>query len=320
MSVRGPSRNPARKFDPAEQFRSEIEERTALGETCEQIAAALRAQGADITNKTVSRRRVEWGLRKRPFSKLMGKKAAKPRPKKAYTKNANASERKAEIEARTERGETAEQIAAALIAQGYELKAGAGSILRLQTFWGLIPHDEARSRGRRKRDSTGAGVKKINAPKVSKRETEREANKQQQTLTLHYPTNCSFGPKKRVNGPAIGSNEDADMDSDSDDGSFAAIASDTQMLPMQPAQQSVNVAAEMMSVEFLVDLATSTLGAATNLKDMLLAHQAERSMPGAPSGSPPTLEDLSNARKKVREAAAVMHDLAVEPSAEGAAN
>ena len=49
---------PTHKFDPAEQFRTEIEERTALGETCEQIATALRAQGISITSKTVSRRHV----------------------------------------------------------------------------------------------------------------------------------------------------------------------------------------------------------------------------------------------------------------------
>lgn len=57
MAPRNSSRvPPAHAFDPAEQYRAEIEERTELGETCEQIAQALRAQGVSITNKTVSRR------------------------------------------------------------------------------------------------------------------------------------------------------------------------------------------------------------------------------------------------------------------------
>ena len=61
----------------------------------------------------------------------------------------------------------------------------------------------------------------------------------------------------------------------------------------------------------LVDLASSTLEAATNLKEMLKAYQAGR--PVAGSLFAPTLEDLSTARKKVREAAIVMYDMADEP-------
>ena len=308
----------AHKFDPAEQYRTEILERTEQGETCEQIAAALRAKGVDITNKTISRRRVEWGVRKRPFSKLLGTRTQKPRPKKPFTKNAGSSKRKAEIKARTHHGETPEQIAEALIAQGYELKKGAGTVLRLQTFWGLIPHDEARARGRRKGGSAegSAGAK---AEKVSKREMEREANKLQQTQTLHYPTDCSFGPKKRVNGAAVDDNESVNMEMDFESQPLPILAP-AGPLPVQQSQPSMSVAAEIMSVEFLVDLANSTLSAATNLKDMLLAYQEQRPASNSLSASPPTLEDLTTARRKVREAAAVMHDLAVEPSIQTAAN
>jgi hypothetical protein len=68
-----------------------------------------------------------------------------------------------------------------------------------------------------------------------------------------------------------------------------------------------------MSVEILIDLATSTLSAAHNLKDMLLAHQGQRPLQRLNAGLTPTLDDLTNARKKVREAAGLMLDLAADP-------
>lgn len=355
-STGGPKQPPQHKFDPANHHRSEIEARTAAGETCEQIASALRAQGVDITNKTISRRRVEWGLRKRPFSKLLGKKAKVARPKKASgTKTADTSARKAEIEARTARGESAEEIAAALEAGGVVLKKGASTILRLQTQWGLIEPDPDRARGRKRKPEVDADGNEV--PKVRKkdlprilREQEREANKVQQGQagTLHYPSNCNFGPKKRGRGVgALGDGEgvngvDEDggvMLNDGGDDGFGGFENGNaqhqqpqqhppldphlmnQLQPQHPypiqthnqTQQTVSVAAEIMSVEFLVDLATSTLGAANNLKDMLLAYQARTPVVGGTTGLPPSLEDLTTARRKVREAAAVMHDLAVEP-------
>lgn len=47
------------------QHRQEIEQLTAAGESCENIAALLRSKGIDISSKTVSRYRVNWGLRQR---------------------------------------------------------------------------------------------------------------------------------------------------------------------------------------------------------------------------------------------------------------
>ena len=318
-----PPRNVPNKFDPSQLFRSEIEERTAQGESCEQIASALRAKGVDITNKTISRRRVEWGFRKRPFSKRLGMKATKTRPKQPHTKNARSSARKAEIEARTRRGETAEQIAAALEAQGHEFKNGESTVLRLQTTWGLIPPDEDRARGRKRKARAERAKRNPASPKLSKREQEREANKKQQNSNLHYPTNCSFGPKKRVNGTTVDSNHDVDIDSH-DQPRQLLPSFEEYSIPAQNTSQtthpSVSVAAEIMSVEFLVDLATSTLGAATNLKDMLLAYQARQPASNSLTGIPPTLEELSTARRKVREAAAVMHDLAVDPVADAGPN
>jgi arginine repressor len=313
MAPRQVSKISSQKFDPSEQFRTEIEERTANGETCEQIASALRAKGIDITNKTISRRRVEWGLRRRPPHKYAGMKHPKPRPKKGSTASALKSERKAEIEARTQRGETAEQIADALIAQGFQLSKGASTVMRLQTFWGLIPYDKDRARGRVAKKAKEAKEKE----KVSQREREKEANRVQREGNMHYPADCSFGPKKRANG--IDVDDELEPDTDFTERLPPPPWPEDPMLQTtdvdRPTQDGVSVAAEIMSVDFLVDLANSTLAAATNLKSMLLAFQSGIPVPNSGSMSPPSLEDLSTARRKVREAAAVMHDLAAEPSA-----
>ena len=66
----------------------------------------------------------------------------------------------------------------------------------------------------------------------------------------------------------------------------------------RPSQDGVSVAAEIMSVDFLVDLANSTLVAANNLKDMLLAYQAGMPVANPMAMAPPTLEDLTTAREK----------------------
>ena len=150
---------------------------------------------------------------------------------------------------------------------------------------------------------------------------EREANKQQQTQTMHYPTNCSFGPQKRANGTDVDQDDDSGLDPDLESAPLPFM--DDYSAPAASQQQqhqtaSKDVSAEIMSVDFLVDLANSTLGAANNLKDMLLAYQAQMPIPNSSSSRPPTLEDLATARKKVREAAAVMHDLAADPGTSSA--
>lgn len=307
----------ANKFDPSDQYRTEIVERTENGESCEKIASSLRARGVNITNKTISRRRVEWGLRQRPPHKYAGMKHPKPRPKRGNAAYRMQNERKAEIEARTKRGESAEQIAEALISQGAKLNRGASSILRLQTYWGFIPPDKARARGR----DAAKKKEKREAEKTSKREREKEANLAQQRGNMHYPSDCSFGPKKRANGLVNGGNGgeggDVDLNVDPELLGNEDLQNLAQVNGAASSHDGVSIAAEIMSVDFLVDLANSTLGTAHNLKEMLLAYQSGVPVQNSASRSPPTLEDLSSARKKVREAAAVMHDLAVEPGSGG---
>lgn len=57
--------NGKRRRTKADEFRLEVEERTRNGESCEQISAALNARGVQVTDKTISRWRITWGLRKR---------------------------------------------------------------------------------------------------------------------------------------------------------------------------------------------------------------------------------------------------------------
>jgi hypothetical protein len=74
-------------------------------------------------------------------------------------------------------------------------------------------------------------------------------------------------------------------------------------------------AAELMSAEFLVDLATSTLIAAKHVREMYAARQIRAPMPGSTSNEPPTDQDIATAKQKVREAAGVMFDLALPTAA-----
>lgn len=82
----------------------------------------------------------------------------------------------------------------------------------------------------------------------------------------------------------------------------------------QPAlassSSSVNIAAQLMSAELLVDLATSTLAAASRVKELYVAQQMQRPARGSPNTTPPTDDDITIAKQKVREAAGVMYDLA----------
>lgn len=57
-----------------EPHRADIERRTTEGESCEAIASALRANGVDVSAKTISRYRVGWGIRQRREPATKGRK------------------------------------------------------------------------------------------------------------------------------------------------------------------------------------------------------------------------------------------------------
>jgi hypothetical protein len=204
-----------------------------------------------------------------------------------------------------------------LTAQGWKLDRDASTVLRLQTLGGLIEPDPDRARGRKKSSSSSGRVEKVKAPKapkVSKRALEREANREQQNSTMHYPSNYSFGPQKRSRDAQFDDSMDVTADSPIESGlGFGNVSMTLPVSHQDDSRAPHDVAAEVMSVEILIDLATSTLSAAHNFKKMLLAYQGQRSLQDLSSGSPPTLGNLTNARKKVREAAGLMLDLAVEP-------
>ncbi|KAF2771128.1 hypothetical protein EJ03DRAFT_325924 [Teratosphaeria nubilosa] len=191
----------------AEEFREEIEERTRLGETCAQIADAFKARGVQISDKTISKRRLQWGLRQRAVRSLAGQPLKTPRKNsRPHADERGRETRKVLIEELTLEGKNAEEIAEVMIAQGYTLKKGKSSICRLQTRWGLIPYDPARARGRYPYNGKPAPKprkqKDPNAPKEPRRSS-KKANKSATNAAtasqpvVHYPGDCSFGPPKR---------------------------------------------------------------------------------------------------------------------------
>lgn len=154
-----------------------------------------------------------------------------------------------------------------------------------------------------------------------------------------YPSNCANGPQRRAIAIApnvdhrdggtrhIDPNFDSDpeplphmMDNDlnshpnPESEAHISSASNSQPNPAPEAQShqagNVDVAAQLMSAELLVDLATSTLAAANRLKELYLAQHMQRSARGSLTSLPPTGDEIANAKVKVREAAGVMYDLA----------
>ncbi|KAH8667069.1 hypothetical protein BX600DRAFT_436436 [Xylariales sp. PMI_506] len=131
----------------AEDFRSEVEERTRNGESCEQIADALIAQGAQVTAKSIGRWRIQWGFRKRAMRKQT--KVARPKEQVPFTKKKlRQSQHKADITELSEQGLPPEEVAREMSARGMVLKKGASTIVRLQTAWGLRGSEDTRLRNR----------------------------------------------------------------------------------------------------------------------------------------------------------------------------
>lgn len=297
------------KIDPVSLSREEIEQRTAAGESDKQIAEALSARGIDISARSISRRAIEWGLRSPQSDRVKVSKAPNGecyKPGRGTTKAAGAFNRKAEIETRTRKGESAEQIASALVSQGYVFERGASTVLKLQSQWGLVPPKMERKHRGMPKERTASDVK------VLKRNRPNESNKRQQNQLMHYPTNCSFGPKKRAS--TVVTNGDDASNSDLQNDAMGDVVDVHDQNGHNAAV--VDLDAEIMAVELLVDLANSTFTAAVDFKDLLLTCRAQRQ--DADLADMPALmaDKLAAARKRVREAAAVMQDLASDPLVE----
>ncbi|KAH8201399.1 hypothetical protein TruAng_004399 [Truncatella angustata] len=131
----------------AEDFRAEVEERTRNGESCEQIADALIAQGAQVTSKSVSRWRILWGFRKRAVRKQS--KPPKAKEERMNKKQIWQSKYKADITRMTQQGLEAEEIARIMTIRGMQLKKGSSTITRLQTVWKLRGTEESRIKNKR---------------------------------------------------------------------------------------------------------------------------------------------------------------------------
>lgn len=176
----------------------------------------------------------------------------------------------------------------------------------LTGYRGLIPYDNARARGRYSDKENAKRAERESVPKTRKpRQSKVIAAPANPAEVQHYPSSCAFGPDKRT-APMLenpfNQNPPFDAQPDSaplpDDENYTARSP----YPMERAGPSVNGAAELMSAEMLVDLATSTLAAANRVKELYVAQQAQRTLPGMTTV--PTGDDIAMAKQKVREAAA----------------
>ncbi|EMC94558.1 hypothetical protein BAUCODRAFT_551835 [Baudoinia panamericana UAMH 10762] len=205
------SEQPVQHADKTARYREEIEARTLAGESCKQISDALLARGIVLSDKTISRRRIEWGFRQRAENKMKGRSA--PRPGKSHSARwRERSERTKQILMQlTAEGKPAEQIAEHCESQGIVFKAGVRTVWRLQAHYGLIPYDEDRAKAR------GAYRKQaVNHPKPlrQKKSMANVLENGQRSETLHYPSNCSFGPKRGVTGRQPSAQSNLDMSDD----------------------------------------------------------------------------------------------------------
>lgn len=225
--------------------------------------------------------------------------------------------RKKEIEDRTRRGETAEQISEALQAQGVVIKKGATTIFRLQTFWRLIPPEPERpverpARKKRKRPADGQN---------SEESAELEGNEAsaEPGSILHYPSNCSFGPKKRMIGAVDDlTSMEVPVDSPLEDDAMSSVRGRPNTGTPAPTRERItdmeplDATMDLMSAELLVDLSTSALSAAQRLKDLVLARQLHQPVADSATGLPPSTDEINAQRRKVREAAGVVLDLSAD--------
>ncbi|KAI0133708.1 hypothetical protein BJ170DRAFT_607260 [Xylariales sp. AK1849] len=131
----------------AENFRDEVEERTRNGESCDQIADALIAKGAQVTAKSISRWRIQWGFRKRAVRKQS--KPPKPKSQRINKKVIYSNKHKADITRMSQQGLSSDEIARIMVTRGMVLKKGTSTIARLQTVWQLRGTEDSRAENKR---------------------------------------------------------------------------------------------------------------------------------------------------------------------------
>lgn len=256
------------KVDLCESHREEIQHRTNNGESCIQIEEALQARGIKISSKTISRRRIEWGMRRRAVKTGCEPMEARSGPRKtralgevvSLVGTNNRDYRREEILMLTNDGKTAEEITARLAEQGVTFQRGVDTVRRLQTRWGFVACDRICNKKKKSKKTPKANGENLRAQEPESAATATDA-------TLHYPVNCSFGPIKKnaaaqraepqmQSAQTISANAtdgpiqiDPDLDSDSDGGaeplsmfdgyqSPSASSSMTPSAPPHTGQQS----------------------------------------------------------------------------------
>ncbi|KAK6431412.1 hypothetical protein LTR95_012432, partial [Oleoguttula sp. CCFEE 5521] len=315
------------------------------------IAEAITSQyGVKLHMKTISRKRCEWGLRTRAKRGPNPNPSIRKRPvsKQKRERYAKQAELKAEITARTERGESAQQITDEVVAMGFELKSGVATVLRLQTFWSLVPAEQARAAEGQSGDSVEyrklrASESKARSKRWAKeraaaaevaKAAEGRVNGRRATV-VHYPTNCTFGPGGRLSARG-GAGNPMNLtgvrvdDDDHDDGGVyvspygpsdvlnTALGATTtgisgSVVVTAPAQEALppfSYTRDIMSANLMVDLAISMLSAAKDIKDLMIAGEIRRPATNSITGLPPSHEEVISAKRKPKEATRCAWDLA----------
>ncbi|OQO08609.1 hypothetical protein B0A48_06479 [Cryoendolithus antarcticus] len=192
---------------------------------------------------------------------------------------------------------------------GFELKSGVATVLRLQTFWGLVPAEHAGAAEEQSRDSVE--YRKLRASESKARSKRRAKERAAATeaakvaegkvhgggaAVVHYPTNCTFG---------LGDDDDHDHD----DGEVH-VGTSTSIAPIQESLPAFSYTRDIMSANLMVDLAISMLSAAKDVKDLMIAGEIRRPATNSITGLPPSHEEVISAKRKLKEGTKYAWDVA----------
>lgn len=114
---------------------------------------------------------------------------------------------------------------------------------------GLVPYDNARARGKNSKAQLAKQAAAEGVPKRRQRRTKENIAPSNPSTTLHYPSECAFGPQKR--GLAPRPNDTAeDLPNEPDLGAVTMMDTFSQT-EMNVDTPGVNLAAEIMSAEMV---------------------------------------------------------------------
>nr|OQO24252.1 hypothetical protein B0A51_08697 [Rachicladosporium sp. CCFEE 5018] len=204
-----------------------------------------------------------------------------------------------------------------VIVMGFELKSGVATVLRLQTFWGLVPAEHAGAAEEQSRDSVEYRKLRASESKArskwwaKERAAAAEAAKVAEgrvhgggAAVVHYPTN--FWAWGTVGGEWRGWGSDG-FDRAA---TVSHVGTSTSIAPIQESLPAFSYTRDIMSANLMVDLAISMLSAANDVKDLMIAGEIRRPATNSITGLPPSHEEVISAKRKLKEATRCAWDLA----------